>query len=263
MKQVYEQGKVWLVGAGPGDAELLTIKALRVIEGADLILFDQLVGKEIRALFPKSAPSFYVGKRKGQHSIAQKDLNALLVKKAREGKSVCRLKGGDPFVFGRGGEEMLALVNAGIEVEVVPGITAAAGCSASAGIPLTHRGLAQGCTFVTAHGEHELNLNWQALAALNHTLVFYMGVSRAELIRAELLRAGMAPSLPIAVVEKGCRPDQRVLVDTLHGLSQLVAEAEVQSPALIVVGEVVRLASRLNPQQWVAGLGLDRIRLTA
>ncbi len=263
MKQVNSCGKVWLVGAGPGDAELLTLKAVRAIETADLILYDQLVSEEIRALFPKNVPAFYVGKRKGKHSIAQRDLNNLLLKRAREGQTICRLKGGDPFVFGRGGEEMLTLARAGIAVEVVPGITAASGCSASSSIPLTHRGLAQGCTFVTAHAETELNLNWKALASLEHTLVFYMGVSQAQLIQTRLLAAGMASTVPVAVIEKGCRPDQRLLIDSLQGLTQLIEQYQVQSPALIVVGQVVQLARQLNPQQWVASLGLDQNRLTA
>lgn len=241
-------GKVWIVGGGPGDPELLTVKALRAIESADLILFDHLVSDEIRALFPTAVPAFYVGKKKGQHSIAQKDLNALLVKKALAGKTICRVKGGDPYVFGRGGEEALALVKAGVAVEVVPGITAASGCTAYAGIPLTHRGMAQGCTFVTAHGETEADLNWQALAQLRHTLVFYMGLSKATWVQQSLLEHGMHSNTPVALIENGCRSDQRVLQGQLYELADLVDRYDIESPALIVVGDVVNLAAQLHPQ---------------
>lgn len=260
---VSKQGKVFLVGAGPGDAELLTLRALRAIQTADLILFDQLVSDDIRAIFPPNVPAFYVGKVKGAHSIAQQDLNKLLVRRARQGKTICRVKGGDPFVFGRGGEEMLALREANVAVEVVPGITSASGCCSSAGIPLTHRGMAQGCTLVTAHGEQELSLNWQALAGLNHTLVFYMGVSRAALIEQQLLTHGLNPNTPVAVIENGCRANQRVVTDTIQNLQQLITTADVQSPALIVVGDVVNLAEQLSPQALVEQLNLDATRLTA
>lgn len=241
-------GKVWIVGAGPGDPDLLTVKALRAIETADLILFDHLVSEEIRNLFPSTVPAFYVGKKKGQHSIAQKDLNALLVKKALAGKNICRVKGGDPYVFGRGGEEALALTQAGIPVEVVPGITAASGCAAYAGIPLTHRGMAQGCTFVTAHGETEADLNWQALATVRHTLVFYMGLSKASWIQSSLLEHGMPGRTPVAFIENGCRADQRVIQGYLYELAELVERYGIESPALIVVGDVVALAAQLQPE---------------
>nr|WP_075186166.1 uroporphyrinogen-III C-methyltransferase [Teredinibacter haidensis] len=239
-------GKVWLVGAGPGDPDLLTVKALRVLQQADLILFDNLVSDEIRALFPKAVPAFYVGKRKDDHSIAQQDLNALLVKKAKQGLSIVRIKGGDPFVFGRGGEELMSLREAGIDAEVVPGITAASGCTTAAGIPLTHRGVSQGCTFVTAHGETELNLDWQALAHVGHTLVFYMGVSRAGIIAKNLIGNGLSASTPAAIIENGCRSNQRDIVGQLGELSHLVDTHQVQSPALIVVGDVVNLSARLR-----------------
>jgi len=239
-------GKVWLVGAGPGDPDLLAVKALRVLQQADLILFDNLVSDEIRALFPKAVPAFYVGKRKDDHSIAQQDLNALLVKKAKQGLSIVRIKGGDPFVFGRGGEELMSLREAGIDAEVVPGITAASGCTTAAGIPLTHRGVSQGCTFVTAHGETELNLDWQALAHVGHTLVFYMGVSRAGIIAKNLIGNGLSASTPAAIIENGCRANQRDIVGQLGELSHLVDTHQVQSPALIVVGDVVNLSARLR-----------------
>lgn len=243
-------GKVWLVGAGPGDAELLTLKALRAIETADIIFFDYLVSAEIRAFFPASVPALYVGKAKDQHSIAQEDLNQLLVNQAQMGLTVCRIKGGDPFVFGRGGEELLELRKAGIDAEVIPGITSASGCSSYANIPLTHRGLSQGCTFVTGHAEKQLELNWHALAGLNHTLVFYMGLTRADLIARELQAAGMAASTPVAVIENGCRANQRNLFTQLADLPQLVEREAVQSPALIVVGQVVSLAQQLHPDYW-------------
>lgn len=242
-----EFGKVMLVGAGPGDPELLTIKALRAIEQADLILFDRLVSEEICQLFPKSTPALYVGKIKNRHSIPQDQLNELLVIKAQQGLNVCRLKGGDSFVFGRGGEEMLTLKKAGISVEVVPGITAASGCTTYAGIPLTHRGIAQGCTFITGHAEKDLDINWQALTQIGHTLVFYMGLSCAADISQHLQNAGMPTSMPVALIENGCCPQQRVVRGELSELSVLVEREKVQSPALIVVGEVVRLADHL---QW-------------
>ncbi len=239
-------GKVWLVGAGPGDAELLTVKALRAITTADIIFYDYLVSAEIRALFPKNIPAHYVGKAKNQHSIAQEDLNQLLVKQAQLGLTVCRIKGGDPFVFGRGGEELLELRTAGIEAEVVPGITSASGCSTYADIPLTHRGLSQGCTFVTGHAEKSLDVNWDALAQLKHTLVFYMGLTRADDISANLLVGGLAADTPVAIIENGCRKDQRDIISTLSEFPAAVLREQVQSPALIIVGDVVRMKEKLQ-----------------
>lgn len=241
-------GKVWLVGAGPGDAELLTVKALRAINTADIIFYDYLVSDDIRALFPKNVPAHYVGKAKNQHSIAQEDLNQLLVKQAQLGLTVCRIKGGDPFVFGRGGEELLELRTAGIEAEVIPGITSASGCSTYADIPLTHRGLSQGCTFVTGHAEKSLDVNWNALAQLNHTLVFYMGLTRADEIAAKLLAGGLAADTPVAIIENGCRKDQRDIISTLNEFPEAVLREKVQSPALIIVGEVVRMKEKLQAQ---------------
>lgn len=238
-------GKVFLVGAGPGDAELLTVKALRIIQSADIIFYDYLVSPDIRALFPKNTPAIYVGKAKNQHSIAQEDLNQLLVQQALVGLTVCRIKGGDPFVFGRGGEELMELRSAGIESEVIPGITSASGCSTYADIPLTHRGISQGCTFVTGHAEKSLDVNWSALAQLNHTLVFYMGLTRAGDITRELLNAGMSANTPVAIIENGCRKNQRNIITELHDLPDAVAREKVQSPALIVVGEVVKLKAEL------------------
>lgn len=243
-------GKVWLVGAGPGDAELLTLKALRAINNADIIFYDYLVSDDIRALFPSHIPAHYVGKAKNQHSIKQEELNQLLVTQAQAGLNVCRIKGGDPFVFGRGGEELLELRSAGIAAEVIPGITSASGCSTYADIPLTHRGLSQGCTFVTGHAEKSLDVNWTALAQLNHTLVFYMGLTRADEIAAQLLAGGLAADTPVAIIENGCRKDQRDIISTLADFPAAVVREQVQSPALIIVGEVVRMKEQLQAQVW-------------
>ncbi|MBU3070179.1 uroporphyrinogen-III C-methyltransferase [Aestuariicella sp. G3-2] len=247
-------GKVWLVGAGPGDPDLLTVKALRVIQQADLILFDNLVSQEIRDLFPSSTPAFYVGKIKDAHSIPQEELNELLVEKALAGLNVCRIKGGDPFVFGRGGEEMLRLKQSGIQVELVPGVTAAAGCTSYAGIPLTHRGVSQGCTLVTAHAEKELGINWASLACMDHTLVFYMGLSKAGMISERLMAEGLHAETPAALIENGCCPQQRVVRGQLQDLAEMVEREAVQSPALIVVGQVVNLAEQLD---WFTSLSSE------
>lgn len=244
--KISASGKVWLVGAGPGDPELLTCKAMRVIEQADLILFDQLVSEKIKALLPKSTPIFYVGKRKGHHSIAQVDLNKLLIKKAQAGYNIVRLKGGDPFVFGRGGEELLSLVNAGVDTEIIPGITAASGCAAATKIPLTQRGLAQGCTFITGHAEKQLEVEWQSLVSLKHTLVFYMGLSNADLIQHKLLDAGMNPATPVAIIENGCRDNQREIIGNLEKMRELIAEHSIASPSLIIIGDVVSVANEVN-----------------
>ncbi|RZA08662.1 MAG: uroporphyrinogen-III C-methyltransferase [Moraxellaceae bacterium] len=244
-------GKVWLVGAGPGDADLLTIKALRAISSADIIFYDQLVSEDICALFPKNTPALYVGKVKNNHSIPQEDLNQLLINQAQSGLTVCRIKGGDPFVFGRGGEELLELRKAGVEAEVIPGITSASGCSTYADIPLTHRGIAQGCTFVTGHAEKTLDVNWNALAQLNHTLVFYMGLTRASEISEKLLAGGLAANTPVAIIENGCRKNQRNIISDLFNFPEAVVLEQVQSPALIIVGHVVRMKEQLQVDVWM------------
>ena len=250
-------GRVAIVGAGPGDVDLLTVKAVKCIESADIIFYDALVSEEIQALFPEGVPCIYVGKRKGRHAISQDGINQALVDQASLGLTVCRLKGGDPFIFGRGGEEALALRDAGIAVEVVPGISAANGCSAYAGIPLTHRGITQGCTFVTAHSranevgqEADSDINWQALAAAGNTLVFYMGLQGLASICATLVAHGLPSSTPAALVEKGTTAEQRVITGTLSNLPQTIAEAQVAAPTLLIVGEVVTLHDRL---QWFSG----------
>lgn len=244
-KPPQKPGTVFLVGAGPGDPELLTIKALRCIENADLIVYDRLVSPEIIALIPQGKERSYVGKAKGKHSLPQEAINQLLIQAARSGKSVCRLKGGDPFIFGRGAEEMLALQQKNVPVEVVPGITAASGCTSYAGIPLTHRGISQGCTFLTAQGEKEWSVHWRALVCLEHTLVFYMGLSKLPLICNELLKAGMPLSMPIAVIEKGCTPEQRVFTSQIGKAAQEIEGLKMISPSLIVVGHVVSLGAQL------------------
>jgi uroporphyrin-III C-methyltransferase len=249
--RVARMGKVWLVGAGPGDADLLTVKALRAINSADIIFYDQLVSEEICALFPKNTPALYVGKVKNNHSIPQEDLNQLLVSQAQLGLNVCRIKGGDPFVFGRGGEELLELRKADVEAEVVPGITSASGCSTYADIPLTHRGVAQGCTFVTGHAEKTLDVNWSALAQLNHTLVFYMGLTRAGDISENLLTGGLAADTPVAIIENGCRKDQRNIISDLKSFPETVLREKVKSPALIIVGHVVSLKEQLQVSVWM------------
>lgn len=240
-------GKISLVGAGPGDPDLLTIKAMRAIQSADIILFDRLVSQEICQLFPPNTPTIYVGKAKNHHSVPQDQINELLIAKAKQGLNICRLKGGDAFVFGRGGEEMLQLKQANIEVEVVPGITAASGCSSYAGIPLTHRGLSQGCTFVTAHAEKNLDINWHSLAKLEHTLVFYMGLTKVSFISEQLIASGLCAHTPTALIENGCTTKQRVITGTLEQLPHLVQTEQVESPALIIIGHVVELSSQL---QW-------------
>lgn len=239
-------GRISLVGAGPGDPDLLTVKAVRVIASADLIFFDQLVSDEIRLLFPKGKPAFYVGKQKNRHSATQDQINRLMVSKAKLGLHVVRIKGGDPFVFGRGGEEVLEAARAGVDVDVIPGITAASGCTTAAGIPLTHRGLSQACTFITAHAEKDLAINWHALASFANTLVIYMGLSRANFVMSQLIEGGMNRSTPVAIIENGCRSNQREVVGCLEALDMMVEENAIQSPAVIVVGEVVTFKAQLQ-----------------
>ncbi|CAM2775552.1 uroporphyrinogen-III C-methyltransferase [Moritella viscosa] len=240
-------GQVALVGAGPGDPELLTLKALKAIENADLILFDNLVSHEIRALFPTHTKAIYVGKKKADHCIPQDQLNLFMVDKAKQGLNICRLKGGDPFVFGRGSEEQLVLHAHDIKTIVVPGVTAASGCTAYAGIPLTHRGLSTGCTFITGHLKNgQLDLNWSQLAHLEHTLVFYMGLGKLAEISAQLISHGLASDTPAALIENGSTLQQREFVGTVVTLPALAIEHQLQSPSLIVIGKVVSLAEQLS-----------------
>ncbi len=240
-------GHVALVGAGPGDPGLLTLRALRVLGEADVILHDSLGSDEVLQLARRDATRISVGKRAGGHATPQARINALLVEHARAGRRVVRLKGGDPFVFGRGGEELEALREAGISYEVVPGITAAAACAAYAGIPLTHRDHAQSVRLVTAHARDSLDtLDWPALAQERQTLAFYMAVSRLDVLQQRLLAHGRAADTPFALVENGTRPDQRIVAGTLTELSHLARVHAVESPALLIVGEVAALARTLH-----------------
>ncbi|WOT05804.1 uroporphyrinogen-III C-methyltransferase [Shewanella youngdeokensis] len=240
-------GKVWIVGAGPGDVDLLTVKAYRVLQSADVVLFDALVSSEIMALIPASAEKIAVGKRAGLHSAAQSEINQLLVTKAYTRKNVIRLKGGDPFIFGRGGEELQTIVEAGLDFEVIPGITAASGTAAYAGIPLTHRDYAQGVSFITGHCQLASRpMDWRGYANPNNTLVVYMGILNANIIKTGLLDAGRAPDTPVAIVSKATTQDQRTFIGTLSNIEQLAADPELVMPALMVIGDVVALADSLN-----------------
>jgi uroporphyrin-III C-methyltransferase len=230
---------VSLVGCGPGALDLLTLRALRRIEAADVLVYDNLVGDEILARGRTDAERIYVGKRAAHHTLAQDEINELLVAKARQGLLVARLKGGDPFIFGRGGEEMDVLLAAGIPVEVIPGVTAAAGCAAAAGIPLTHRDHAQMVIFVTGHQKETGEpIDWPLLAHRGQTVVFYMGVRNAPEIAAQLAANGLPAATPIALVERGTTPRQRVVKATLATLVAVVEQAQVQPPALLIVGGV-------------------------
>lgn len=237
-------GVVHIVGAGPGDPELLTLKAHRLIQEADVILHDRLVSDEILALARRDADRIFVGKAKANHAKPQEEIGALMVKLARQGKTVVRLKGGDPFIFGRGGEELDVLRAAGVAAFVTPGVTAATGCAAGAGMALTHRDHSQAVTFVTGHakGEADPDFDWAALAALKHTLVVYMGVARADAIAERLLAAGRDAATPVAVIENGSRPSQRIVKGALGGLGALIEEGDVKGPAVLVIGEVASLA---------------------
>ncbi|MCF7352774.1 uroporphyrinogen-III C-methyltransferase [Vibrio sp. CK2-1] len=236
---------VSLVGAGPGDPDLLTMKAYRLIQSADVVVYDRLVSEEIMALVNPNAELLFVGKKLNHHCVPQDQINQILVDKALENKHVVRLKGGDPFIFGRGGEELETLVENGVEFEVVPGITAASGCSAYAGIPLTHRDHAQSVQFITGHLKKEgQDIQWPSLAQNNHTLVFYMGLKQAPVIRQNLIENGLSVETPCAIVERGTTPQQRVLTGTLKELESLATQAI--SPSLIIVGSVVSLHQQLD-----------------
>jgi len=241
-----QAGWVYLVGAGPGDAELLTLRAARLLLEADVLVYDNLVSKEVLDCVPAGTERIYVGKKASQHALPQPDINALLVELALQGKRVVRLKGGDPFIFGRGGEEVEELVKGGISFEVVPGITAAAGIGAYAGIPLTHRDFAQSCIFVTGHlKDGTVDLDWDMLARRKQTLVFYMGITQLATICNQLVAHGLAASTPAAVVRRGTTQAQRVVTSDLAGLPEAVKAAGITPPALTIVGDVVSLQSRL------------------
>jgi len=249
--QAQEAGSVAIVGAGPGDPDLLTFKALRRLQEADVVLYDKLVGPEIVDYARRDAERLYVGKTKANHAKSQDEINALMAELALAGKRVVRLKGGDPFIFGRGGEELDYLQRRGIAVEVVPGVTAAAGCAAAAGIPLTLRGTALAVTFLTGHArDGEPDLDWAGLAAGRQTLAVYMGVSTAGTVARRLIEHGLSAATPVAIIENGTRPEQRVVTGLLQDLPVKLQQGGIAGPALIIIGEVAR-------QALEAGLATD------
>ena len=242
-----ERGEVYLVGAGPGDPDLLTFRALRLMQQADVVVYDRLVSQPVMDLVRRDAERIYAGKERNKHAIPQENINALLVRLAQEGKKVLRLKGGDPFIFGRGGEEIETLTEENVNFQVVPGITAAAGCSSYAGIPLTHRDYVQSCMFVTGHlKDGTTDLNWDAIAQPNQTVVFYMGLQTVKELCKELINHGLSSKTPAALVEKGTTQDQKVHIGDLSSLHEIVEKNKVTAPTLIIVGEVVALHDKLS-----------------
>ena len=239
---------VYIVGAGPGDPELLTVKAARLLTESDVIVYDRLVSERILAMVPSATTQIFAGKAARDHHMPQDEINELLVSLAKSGQVVVRLKGGDPFIFGRGSEEAIVLARNGVPFEIVPGITASAGCGSYAGIPLTHRGMATGVRFVTGHcrdGTH-LDLNWKSLADPDTTLVIYMGLINVEKIRDELVKAGLPANTPAGAIERGTTDQQRTILTTLKDLPACIKQADLKAPSLLIIGRVVELAEELS-----------------
>jgi uroporphyrin-III C-methyltransferase/precorrin-2 dehydrogenase/sirohydrochlorin ferrochelatase len=240
-------GEVYLVGAGPGDPELLTFRAMRLLQMADVVVYDRLVAPQILDVARRDADMIYVGKQRSKHTLTQENINQLLVRLAKEGKRVVRLKGGDPFIFGRGGEEISTLMENGITFQVVPGITAASGCATYSGIPLTHRDYAQSVVFVTGHlKDHTVDLNWKALAHSDQTIVFYMGLHGVGVLSRELIAHGLPATTPVALVQQGTTQNHRVVVTSLDEIEVTVKEKQVQPPTIIIVGNVVEMHKKLH-----------------
>ena len=261
-KSHLNSGEVALVGSGPGDAELLTIRAMRFIEQADIAIYDRLVSEEILALLPQGCERFYVGKEQAKHCVPQDKINQLLVEQARLGKRVLRLKGGDPFIFGRGGEEAEYMLARGVSCHICPGITAASGCTTYAGIPLTHRGVAQGCTFITGHIQNngQLNLPWQSLCCPTQTVVFYMGINTLPKIAEKLVEHGRDINTPAALIRKGTQPEQKTYRGTIGNLAELVEKHNITPPTLIIIGDVV---NQLTTEQLTTPGFLDAKNYTS
>jgi uroporphyrin-III C-methyltransferase len=242
-------GKVFIVGAGPGAVDLITLRGMQVLRQADVVLYDALVNPDLLSYAPPGSKQLFVGKRCGRHSMRQSEINRLIIAEAKQGKTVVRLKGGDPLIFARGGEEALACAAAGLDFEIIPGVSSALGAASYAGIPLTHRGLASSVAFVAAHGAGtgEIpDLSWKALGPRVDTLVIFMGASWLEAITSALMEAGMSSSTPVAVVSHATCEDQVTILGTLADIAQLVRQAQVTPPMLIVVGAVTRLSETLN-----------------
>jgi uroporphyrin-III C-methyltransferase/precorrin-2 dehydrogenase/sirohydrochlorin ferrochelatase len=245
-KAMPDRGEVYLVGAGPGDPDLLTFRALRLLQQADVIVYDRLVSEEILDLARRDADLVYVGKERDKHTLPQEEINEMLARIALKGKRVLRLKGGDPFIFGRGGEEIETLMQAGVPFQIVPGITAAAGAASYGGIPLTHRDYAQSVLFVTGHlKDGSMNLNWKALVQPNQTVVVYMGLLGAKLLCEKLVEHGMSPEMPIALVQQATTPKQKVFIGSLQSMPGIIDEKTIKPPTLIIVGDVVQLHNKL------------------